>query len=136
MRQAVKNGILPALTAPFGQMKPVRASPGTMGRWVRVPDQVTAHQTSRPKPTENKPKKRNCPSLRRSRSENMRLQAAGSKRGRSPSKISIRPRAGQKMSDRDTPMGQRPTLLLRSARKKSDDGSTTITSDLPAKLAL
>jgi hypothetical protein len=65
----------------------------------------------------------------------MRRQARGATKGIKPSNTSTRASAGQNTSASDVST-QRATLLLRMALKKSDEGSTTITSDLPAKLAL
>jgi hypothetical protein len=65
----------------------------------------------------------------------MRRQVLGATKGIKPSNTKTSASAGQNTSASDVPT-QRGTLLLRMALKKSDEGSITITSDLPAKLAL
>ena len=69
----------------------------------------------------------------------MRRQPAGDTKGNNPSNTSTNARASHNESDMATPGPHLPagaTELLRIERKKSDEGSTTITSVLLAKLAL
>lgn len=95
--------------------------------------QVTAHQSSKPQRTHSSPKKRICPSCSLSISVNMRRHADGAMKGIMPSKISTSASAGQ---SRSLMASDAYLPAPRMALKNSDDGSTTITSDLLPKLDL
>jgi hypothetical protein len=103
--------------------------------------QLKKKSAAKPKHTEHNPKNRICPSLISSKEANMRRQPAGEANGNRPSRMSTKARASHKVSDikRARPLCHLPdeeTLLLRRALKKSEEGSTTITSLLLAKLDL
>lgn len=71
----------------------------------------------------------------RSISENTRRQTPGATKGISPSKMRTSASVGQNRSESEFAT-QRVAGAPRMALKNSDDGSSTITSDLPVKLAL
>ena len=103
--------------------------------------QLKKKSAAKPKHTEHNPKNRICPSLISSKDANMRRQPAGEANGNRPSRTSTNARASHRVSDikRVLPRRHLPdeeTLLLRKALKKSEEGSTTITSLLLAKLDL
>lgn len=118
MEGAVKNAILPGAAH--------RSDNAT---------QVTHHQSAMPKNKQTSPKNRICPSRMRSISENTRRQTPGATNGISPSKMRTNASAGQNRSE-SAVVTQRGAAVPRMALKNSDDGSSTITSDLPVKLAL
>lgn len=118
MEGAVKNAILPGAARRFGDR-----------------GQATHHQSATPHTRQIRPKKRICPSRIRSISENKRRQTRGATKGISPSKIRTSASAGQNRSESEVST-QRDAGAPRMALKNSDDGSRTITSDLPEKLAL
>ncbi len=96
----------------------------------------TSHQAIRaPASRQSRPKKRICPSCSRSTSENTRRQSPGARNGSKPSNTSTMANASQNSSANEKAT-QRGAVLPRMALKNSDDGSTTITSDLPVKLDL
>ena len=65
----------------------------------------------------------------------IRRHSPGARKGNKPSNTSTMANAGQNNSARDDPI-QRGAVLPRMVLKNSEDGSTTITSDLPVKLDL
>lgn len=87
-----------------------------------------------------RPKNRICPSLNLRICSNIRRQPAGEKNGKSPSIISTQASASQ-IVPLSTPRGYffdgaAPAPDPRIALKKSDEGSSTITSLFLLKLAL
>lgn len=82
-----------------------------------------------------RPKNRICPSRNLSISANTRRHAPGATNGISPSKTRTSASAGQITSASEVST-QRDAGAPRMALKNSDDGSNTMTSDLPVKLAL
>jgi hypothetical protein len=118
MEGAVKNAILPG------------AAHGSDER-----GQATQDQSAMPLTMQIRPKNRICPSRILSISENTRRQAPGATNGISPSKTRTSAKAGQITSANEIST-QRDAGAPRMALKNSEDGSSTITSDLPVKLAL
>lgn len=114
------------------------------------PVQASRSKAAKPNKTAKSPKKRTWPSFRPSSWVKVRRHAAGDTNGNRPSMTSTKANATQRLSAvtvqasvaQSGAGGQRhlplppATALLRMALKKSDEGSTTITSDLLAKLAL
>ena len=89
----------------------------------------------------HKPKKRTWPLLKVSICSNMRRQPPGEMKGNRPSMTSIRASASQKVLPSTTAYflagaAPLPEPGLRMALKKSDEGSSTITSLFLLKLAL
>lgn len=110
--------------------------------------QASRSKAAKPSKTARSPKKRIWPSFKPSNWAKVRRHAAGDTNGNRPSMTSTKANAAQRLSAVTVRAsvaqrcGQRhlllppATALLRMALKKSDEGSTTITSDLLAKLAL
>lgn len=119
LEEAVKTAILPGLGPAF---------------------QGNSHQISnKPAKMLAKPKKRICPSCNCSSWVNMRRQPAGERKGNSPSTTSTKASATHRVSALKIYFlgAVAPLPPLRNTLKNSDDeGSSTITSLLLAKLDL
>ncbi len=90
--------------------------------------------------TMKRPKKRICPSCSCKSCSNRRRQRHGETMGIKPSRMSMRPNASRRVWLKTYFLGEVPvpvTAALRMALKKSEPaGSSTITSDLLAKVLL